>query len=136
MTKEFHYTNYIRSTPDKVWQAITSAEFTAQYWGQRLVSDWKTGSKWEMFRNSDGSLNVIGKVIESVPPQRLVLSWAEQDKLADESLVEFVIEQADALVRLTVHHTKLSDYMAGRISYGWPWVLSGLKSHLEVGPRT
>ena len=133
MNKEFHYTIYIKSTRDQVWRALTTPEFTAQYWGQSLGSDWKQGSKWEMIRNSDKSLNVVGTVVESIPSERLALSWAEIAKPDDESLVLFEIEQADQLVRLKITHTKLSDYMAGRISYGWPWVLSGLKSFVESG---
>ena len=134
MTKpDFVYTTYIKATPEKVWQAITTPEFTRQYAGHQYVSDWSEGSKWEMQRNSDQSVNVVGRVIESVPPKRLVLSWTEADKLSDESQVAFEIEMSDEMVRLVVTHSKLSDYMAGRISFGWPIVLSGLKTLLETG---
>jgi uncharacterized protein YndB with AHSA1/START domain len=133
MNKEFHYTIYIKSSRDQVWRALTTPEFTAQYWGHLIVSDWKIGSKWEMIRNSDKSLNVIGTVIESIPSERLALSWTEVERPDDESLALFEIEQADHLVRLKITHSKLSDYMAGRISDGWPWVLSGLKSLIESG---
>lgn len=133
MSKEFNYVTYIKSTPEKVWEAITSPEFTRQYWGHQLVSDWKTNSKWEMLRNADQSLNVIGKVVESAPPKRLVLSWAESDKLEDESQVRFDIEMANGMVKLSVTHADLSDYMASRVSGGWPLVLSGLKTLIETG---
>ncbi len=130
---DFIYTTYINSTPEKVWQAITSPEFTRQYWGQQLVSDWKIGAEWRMLRNSDQSVNVIGKVLESTPPNRLVLSWAEAERLSDESQVVFEIETIENFVRLSVTHSKLSAYMAGHISQGWPRVLSNLKSMLETG---
>lgn len=130
---DFVYTTYIQSTQEKVWQAITTPEFTRQYWGQELVSDWKVGAEWRMLRNSDQSVNVIGKVLESTPPNRLVLSWAEAEQLSDESQVVFEIETIEDSVRLIVTHSKLSAYMAGRISQGWPYVLSSLKSILETG---
>lgn len=130
---DFVYTTYIKSTPEKVWQAITNPEFTRQYAGHQYVSDWKKDSKWEMKRNSDQSVNVIGKVIESTPPHRLLLSWTEAAVPSDESHVLFEIDMSDEMVRLVVTHSKLSDYMAGRISHGWPIVLSGLKTLLETG---
>lgn len=133
MKPDFVYTTYIKSTPEKVWHAITTPEFTRQYWGQQLVSDWKTGSEWRMLRDSDSSLNVIGKVLESMPPNHLVLSWAEADKLTDESQVVFEIETVEDFVRLNVTHSQLSSYMSGRISQGWPRVLASLKSILETG---
>lgn len=134
MTKpDFVYTTYIKTTPEKLWAAITTPEFTRQYWGSALVSDWQTGAKWEMLRQDDKTVNVTGRVLESTPCSRLVLSWAEPEKLADESQVTFAIEKAGDLVRLDVIHAKLSDYMAGRISSGWPLVLFSLKSFLESG---
>lgn len=130
---DFCYTTYIKSTPEKVWEAITTAEFTKQYAGHQYVSEWKEGTTWEMRRNSDASLNVSGKVIECSPPKRLVLEWEEATKPGDVSQVTFEIERANDTVRLNVTHSKLSEYMAGRISFGWPIVLSGLKTLLETG---
>ena len=132
MAKEFTYTTYIKSTPEKIWAALTTPEFTKLYWGHHIVSDWAIGSTWEMLRNSDLSLNVIGKVVESNPPHRLTLTWAESDKRADQSQVVFEIETMAEMVRLAITHTELSDYMAGRITHGWPIVLSGLKTMLET----
>lgn len=132
MTNDFIYTTYIKSTPEKIWEAITTPEFTRQYTGHEYVSDWKKGSTWEMRRNKDNSVNVTGKVIESAAPKRLVLGWAESDKPSDQSQVAFEIEPVDQMVRLTVTHSQLSDYMGGRVSHGWPIVLSGLKTLLET----
>lgn len=136
---EFLYTTYIRSTPQKVWDAITNPEFARQYWGHGNVSDWKPGSKWDMVRG-DGSniVQTTGEVLESQPPRRLVISWVDPAKTADRSeysRVTFEIEVMKDAVRLDVFHSELkpgSD-MARGISNGWPRVLSGLKSFLETG---
>jgi uncharacterized protein YndB with AHSA1/START domain len=134
---EFHYTTFIKSTPDQVWAAITTPEFTRQYWGNANFSDWKPGSRWE-HRPTVGAAMVTGIVRESVPPTRLVLTWAapgEHDDLAKHSQVTFEIEMIKDMVRLHVTHDHLvegSD-MVKRISGGWPRVLSSLKSYLETG---
>lgn len=140
MTKpSYVYITYIHTTPEKIWSAITDREISRQYWHSN-VSDWKTGSRWE-HQNRDGSNDVFiaGKVIESEPPRRLVISWANPAKLADPeqvSRVTFVIEpQHEGIARLTVTHDQLeagSDMEKG-ITRGWPIVLSSLKSWLETG---
>jgi uncharacterized protein YndB with AHSA1/START domain len=136
---EFVYTTYITSTPQKVWDAITNPEFTSQYWGKKNISDWKTGSRWNM-TSIDGaeSVNITGQVVESRPPSRLVLSWASPENpgnAAETSRVTFEIEGLGDVVRLNVIHDQLNagSEMAGGISKGWPMVLSGLKSFLETG---
>ena len=129
------YTTYIRSTPKAVWAAITKPEFTAQYWGEMTnVSDWKRGSKWE-HHNPEHEVWVTGKVLESTPPKRLALSWADPDDLKDKSRVTFELEKVEDMVRLTVTHDKLTtgSTMAGKVSQGWPKVLSSLKTFLETG---
>ncbi|HJT43876.1 MAG TPA: SRPBCC family protein [Rhizomicrobium sp.] len=134
---EFLYTTYIKSTPQKVWDAITTPEFARQYWGNANVSDWKPGSKWEHV-TSEGAVRVTGEILESVAPKRLVLSWVDPGKAADKSeysRVAFEIEMAGDVVRLDVLHNQLKpgSEMARGISNGWPRVLSGLKSFLETG---
>ena len=136
---EFLYTTYIRSTPQKVWDAITNPEFARQYWGHGNVSDWKPGSKWDMVRgDGSGVVQTTGEVLESHPPRRLVISWVDPSKAADRteySRVTFEIEVVKDAVRLDVFHNelKLGSEMAKGISNGWPRVLSGLKSFLETG---
>jgi uncharacterized protein YndB with AHSA1/START domain len=136
---EFLYTTYIRSTPQKVWDAITNPEFARQYWGHGNVSDWKPGSKWDMVRGDGSNLvQTTGTVLESHPPRRLVLSWVDPGKTADRteySRVTFEIEVVKDAVRLDVFHNELKpgSEMAKGISNGWPRVLSGLKSFLETG---
>ena len=129
------YTTYIRTTPKKLWAAITKPEFTRQYWGEMTnVSDWKKGSKWE-HHNPEHEVWVTGKVVESIPAKRLVLTWADPDDLKDKSRVTFEIEKIEDMVRLTVTHDKFTtgSTMAGKVSQGWPKVLSSLKTFLETG---
>lgn len=137
MTKpEFIYTTYIRATPQKVWDAITTPEFTRQYWGADNVSDWKPGSKWQHVINDEKrSIRIVGKVVESVPPERLVLTWADPGDESDVSRVTFEIEPLDDMVRLNVIHGdfKPGSEMVNKVSKGWPRVLSSLKSLLETG---
>jgi uncharacterized protein YndB with AHSA1/START domain len=135
----FVYTTYISSTPQKVWDAITTPEFTRQYWGRNIVSNWKPGSKWDM-ASIDGAntVNITGEVLEAHPPSRLVLSWVSPENLANKaeySRVVFEIEAVGEVVRLNVVHDQLQagSEMAKGISGGWPLVLSGLKSFLETG---
>lgn len=129
------YTLLIRSTAKKTWDAITKPEFTRQYWaGIANVSDWKAGSKWEHVAKGD-EVWITGEVVESVPPNRLVLTWADPDDLKDKSRVTFEIEQMEDVVCLTVTHDKFkaNSKMAGKVAGGWPRVLSSLKSYLETG---
>lgn len=135
----FVYVTYIRTTPERVWNALLQPEFTRQYWGHDNVSDWKAGSHWE-HRRSDGSgaLDLVGQVVESAPPRRLVITWAFPADTADKARhtrVTFEIEPVEDMVRLTITHDKLepgSDMLRG-ITEGWPRVLSSLKTLLETG---
>ena len=129
------YTTFIRSTPKKTWDAISKPEFTRQYWGGMAnASDWKKGSKWEHL-NPDNEVWITGKVVECDPPERLVLTWADPDRLKDKSRVTFEIEKMDDMVCLTVTHDqfKTGSTMAGKVAKGWPLVLSSMKSFLETG---
>ena len=139
MAKElpFIYVVYIRTTPERLWEALTNPEFTRQYWGGlSTVSDWKKGATWQLVaRDENDDIYVVGEVLERVPPKRLVLTWADPDDTADRSRVTFEIEPIGEMVRLNVIHgdfTAGSD-MKGKISGGWPRVLSSLKSYLETG---
>lgn len=134
MNHEFVYTTYIRSTPENVWQAITNPEFTRQYWGHGNISDWKKGSTWK-HETQDGQVRIIGQVLESHPPKRLVLTWADPRDTADDSKVTFEIEQIEDMVRLNVVHGgfKPGSTMSTKVSVGWPRVLSSLKTYLESG---
>ncbi len=134
---EFVYTTFIKSTAQKVWSAITNAEFTRQYWGCAIISDWKRGDKWHAVRNTDENTIMIGEVLESSPPNKLSYTWHLPDTRAesDKSRVTFELESIGDTVKLTVVHDKLESgsHMAANISRGWPLVLSNLKSFLETG---
>jgi uncharacterized protein YndB with AHSA1/START domain/DNA-binding transcriptional ArsR family regulator len=133
----FVYVTYIESTPETVWDALTSAETTAGYWGHSNVSDWQAGSRWEHQR-TDGSqiADTGGTVIESERPTRLVTTWEDptaQTPVAP-SKVTFLIEPFGNIVRLTVTHEDLPDQTNRNIAaHGWAAVLSNLKSFLETG---
>ena len=136
---KFVYVTYIAAKPEQIWKALLDAQFTRQYWGHDNVSDWKPGSAWEHRANDDArTLRLVGKVVESAPPHRLVLTWAAPEKAADtakHSRVTFTLEPLDDMTRLTVAHDELEgdpDMLRG-ISAGWPRVLSSLKSLLESG---
>ena len=138
-TTQFIYVTYILSTPEKVFQAITTPEIARQYWGHENVSDWKPGSKWEHIRSDEArTVKLAGKVVEINPPKRLVITWAGVPDYADaskHSRVTFDLEPFDNMVKLTVTHDELMEgsKMARDISNGWPRVLSSLKSFLESG---
>jgi uncharacterized protein YndB with AHSA1/START domain/DNA-binding transcriptional ArsR family regulator len=131
------YVTYIHSTAERVWRTLTDADLTAQFWGHSNVSDWEPGSTWE-HRRTDGSgiADVVGTVLEAVPPKRLVMTFAPPSGQhpAAASQVTFTIEPHQDIVRLTVTHEHLADqadYEAA--AAGWPAVLSNLKSLLETG---
>ncbi|MFF3488365.1 ArsR/SmtB family transcription factor [Streptomyces sp. NPDC002701] len=133
------YVTYIAATPEKVWDALTDADLTAAYWGHSNVSeDWRPGSRWE-HRRTDGSgtADVVGTVVESERPTRLVATWAapeDEGKADKHSRVTYDIRPHGNIVRLTVTHEDLADEVAVKeVSQGWPAVLANLKSLLETG---
>ena len=138
-TTNFVYVTYIVSTPEKVFEAITRPDLARRYWGHENVSDWQPGSKWEHVRaDAERTVELVGKVVESVPPTRLVITWASASRADDPaaySRVTFDVAPYADMVRLTVTHDELEagGAMAAGISKGWPIVLSSLKSFLETG---
>lgn len=134
MSNDLIYTTYIKTTAEKVWAAITNPEFTRQYWGHDNVSDWEVGSTWQHV-GKQGEVKIVGKVLESVPPKRLVLSWASPENPSDDSRVTFEINTVEDMVRLDVIHDsfKVDSTMAGHVAKGWPLVLSSMKSFIETG---
>lgn len=131
------YVTYIRASAEQVWHALTDADLTARYWGHANVSDWRPGSTWE-HRRVDGSgvVDVAGQVIEAEPPTRLVITFgdAQDTEPGQASIVTFLIEPHQDIVRLSVTHENLANEdMRGAISHGWPAVLANLKSLIETG---
>ena len=135
----FVYVTYISAKQEQVWKGLLDSEFTRKYWEHDNVSDWKPGSRWE-HKRSDGSgkVDMVGKVVESTPPRRLVMTWArpaEEQTESAHSRVTIELQPIDDMVRLTVTHDRLGSdtNMLKGISEGWPRVLSSLKSLLETG---
>lgn len=136
----FVYVTYIQATPEKVWNALQDPEMTKDYWGRhRNRSDWRKGSLWQHESYDDADrVRIVGTVLESDRPRRLVLSWvhpADKDNPEKVSRVTFDIEEAFGAVRLTVTHDDLEPggEMHRGISAGWPAILSSLKTMLETG---
>ena len=131
------YVTYIRASSEDVWQALTDADLTARYWGHANMSDWQPGSAWEHQRvDGSGAIDVTGTVLEAEPPTRLVITFedSEGDRPSGPSVVTFLVEPHDNIVRLTVTHENLPNIdMLNGISRGWPAVLANLKSLLETG---
>jgi uncharacterized protein YndB with AHSA1/START domain len=137
--EKFVYVTYIATTPERVWEALVDGKLTRQYWGHENLSDWKKGSRWQhVADDGKGTVKLVGEVLESLPPRRLVMTWAEPADAADNakhSRVAMDIEAVGDMVRLTITHDELeagSDMLRG-ITNGWPRVLSSLKSFLETG---
>jgi uncharacterized protein YndB with AHSA1/START domain/DNA-binding transcriptional ArsR family regulator len=131
------YVTYIASSPERVWEALTDADLTGQYWGHSNTSDWQVGSPWE-HRRVDGSgiADVVGTVLESAPPRRLAMTFDAPGEVpaGGPSKVTFDIEPFHEIVRLTVTHENLADGDAlEAVSAGWPAVCANLKSLLETG---
>jgi uncharacterized protein YndB with AHSA1/START domain len=135
---KFVYVTYIRTTAQKLWDALTTPEFTRQYWfGVAMESNggWKKGAAWKMTA-PNGKLTDEGEVVESNPPSRLVITW--HHRLFPDAAAEgaarctFDLVQEGPLVKLTVTHEAGPKLLAG-VSDGWPRILSSLKSLLEGG---
>src|ERR1700710_2515337 len=131
------YVTYIRATPEQVWQALTAADLPARFWGHRNESDWQPGSTWQHMRtDGSGISDVTGTVLESRPPERLVMTFPGSDEQRDgtPSRVTFTIERYQAIVRLTVRHDDIpTEADREALAAGWPAVLANLKSLLETG---
>jgi len=135
----FVYVTYIRTTPDKLWRAMTEPEFTRQFWaGTWQECDWKAGASWRIMI-PDGRVADSGEVLEIEPMRRLVLSWRNEFKpeLRAEgySRMTYLLEQQDDMVKLTVMHEidKPGAKFIEAVSGGWPLILASLKSLLETG---
>jgi uncharacterized protein YndB with AHSA1/START domain len=139
MTKStFVYVTYIRTTPEKLWSALTDAEFMKQYWfGMHCESQWKAGSPWKLV-SSTGQVFDAGEIVEAAPPRRLVIRWQNQHRpeLTAEgpSLCTMELEPNGKAVKLSITHTIERDpsKLIEAVSGGWPKVISNLKSLLET----
>ncbi|HMA32455.1 MAG TPA: SRPBCC family protein [Casimicrobiaceae bacterium] len=135
----FVYVTYIRTTPEKLWSALTDAEFIEQYWfGMHCECEWTAGSSWKLM-SGDGQLYDAGEIVEADPPRRLVIRWQHQIrpelKAEGDSRCTMELEPFGAAVKLSITHTIERDpsQFIEAVSGGWPKVLSNLKSLLETG---
>jgi uncharacterized protein YndB with AHSA1/START domain/DNA-binding transcriptional ArsR family regulator len=152
---EFVYTTYIRTTPERLWRALTDPAFTSRYWGCSFDTDWREGSTYTLEQNGVRIAHDDQRVLVSDPPRRLSYTWhtfspeweaavgrqvgfSEEymARLAAEprSKVTFEIEPVDDMVKLSVVHDGFepgSAVLEG-ISQGWPRILAQLKTLLET----
>jgi uncharacterized protein YndB with AHSA1/START domain len=135
----FVYVTYIKTTPERLWEALTTPAFTAQYWsGTRVESDWAVGSPVRLLDHA-GQVTDTGEVLEADRPRRLSYSWRvdfhPELKAEGASRVTFELEPAEDAVKLTVTHDQFVDGSKVRVgvSTGWPIIMASLKTLLETG---
>jgi len=129
---------YIKTTPERLWEAITDPDIRSKYsFGARQRTDWTSGSRYELWSPSAPSLLGEGENLEVDPPRRLVQSmvalWGEDVKSEGTSRVTWEIEPVGDSCRLVVTHDQLRDGANEQLYGGWPMILSGLKTWLETG---
>jgi uncharacterized protein YndB with AHSA1/START domain len=135
----FIYVTFIRTTPEKLWTALTNPEVMREYWfGMHQECDWKVGSSWRLLF-SDGRVADSGEVLEADPPRRLVLKWRNEfrPELRTEGPARctYELEPVGDAVKLTITHAmdRAESKVIAAVSGGWPRILSNLKSLLETG---
>jgi uncharacterized protein YndB with AHSA1/START domain len=135
---EFVYVTYIETTPEKLWEALTSSEFSKRYWfNTEVKSDWKVGSPFALVMN--GTTTDVGEILEVDRPRRLSYTFhhvlSEAARKERPTKVVFNLEPHGKLVKLTLTHEDFEDgsVILDGISKGWPAILAGLKTMLETG---
>ena len=129
---------YIKTTPERLWEALTSREMRAKYnFGVGVESDWTPGSRYERRASERARLLCEGENLEVDPPRRLVQSfmalWSDDVEREGTSRVTWEIEPVADSCRLTVTHDQLPENANAELYGGWPMILSGLKTLLETG---
>ncbi len=132
------YEIYIRTTPERLWQAIIDPEIRSKYnFGAAVQSEWEVGSRLEMGVEKMGVQLAEGEVLEVDPPRRLVHTmtalWSDEVKSEGVSRVTWEIEPVADSCHLTVTHDQMREGANDQIYGGWPMILSGLKTWLESG---
>ena len=135
----FVYVTYIRTTPEKLWEALTDPQVIPRYrLGTTITCDWTKGSPWKILR-AEGSLADSGEILEIDPPRRMVIRWQNEwkpeFKAEGPSRCTFALEPVDGAVKLTSTHEieRAESKFIAALSEGWSLVLSNLKSLLETG---
>jgi len=136
---KFVYVTYIRTTPKKLWQALTEPEFTKKYWcASWQECSWKPGASWKIVI-PDGRVTDSGEVLEIQPEKRLVLKWRNEFRpelrVEGYSRLTYELQKMGESVKLTVIHEvdKPDSKFLEAVSGGWPQILASLKSLLETG---
>ena len=129
---------YIRTTPERLWEAITDDDIRRKYnYGAGVKSNWTPGSRYELTHPSAPVPLAEGEVLEADPPRRLVHTmvalWGDDVKAEGTSRVTWEIEPVEDSCRLTVVHDQLREGANEQLYGGWPMILSGLKTWLETG---
>ncbi len=132
------YEIYIKTTPERLWEAITDSELRSKYsFGVGTRSDWEPGSRYEAVHQGVGLTVAEGENLEVDPPRRLVQSftalWSDDVKAEGTSRVTWEIQPIEDSCRLTVTHDQLREGAHDELYGGWPMILSGLKTWLETG---
>ena len=132
------YEIYIRTTPERLWEAITDSEIRSKYtFGTRAASDWTPGSRVEVSAPGAPGLISEGEILEAEPPRRLVQTmvalWGDDVKSEGTTRVTWEIEPVGDSCRLVVTHDQLREDANEQLYGGWPMILSGLKTWLETG---
>lgn len=139
MKSKFVYVTYIRTTQQKLWDALTKPEFQKIYWGVVQESTFEKGASWKMTGADSGTLFDAGEILESDAPRKLVIKWRNEWKpeLKAEGFTRCTYELAEdrGSIKLTVTHESEVDnsQMIVAVSGGWPSILSNLKTWLETG---
>jgi uncharacterized protein YndB with AHSA1/START domain len=135
----FVYVTFIRTTPAKLWEALTEPEFIRQYWfGTTIECGWTKGSPWKLVY-PDGRLADAGEILEVDPPRRMVIRWQNEWnpelKAEGPSRCTLELEPMGGAVKLTITHEieRPESKFITAVSGGWPKVVSNLKSLLETG---
>jgi uncharacterized protein YndB with AHSA1/START domain len=138
MRERFVYVTYIRTTPEKLWEALITPEFTRAYWfGVTQECEWKPGAAWKMVL-ADGRVADTGEVLEIEKPKRLVLKWRNEFrpelKAEGYSRCTIELEPWDGTVKLSIiHEIEDGPKFIAAVGGGWPKILSNLKTLLETG---
>jgi len=137
-TMEKVFEIYIKTTPERLWEAITDPDQRAKYnFGVGVQSDWSNGSSYQSVHPRAGMAIAEGENLEVDPPRRLVQSmtalWSDDVKAEGTSRVTWEIEPIEDSCRLTVTHDQLREGANNELYGGWPMILSGLKTYIETG---
>jgi len=137
---DFAYETYINASKDRVWDALTNAEFTSQYFfATKVESSWEAGAPVSYRYATGDGVAVEGEVIEVNPPDKLIISWHvlydDDARKEDPSRVTFSLDEIGGQTKLRIVHDQFPEdtVVLPEISNGWPWVLASMKSLLETG---